>query len=107
VAEVDLHDEVVEWMVGLDDDEWDRTVVVIDRLSAVRSSARMPMSRSLGEGLFELRFTLGSTARRITYRFTKNGRIVLLTTFRKQRNNERHEIDRARKAAAECAQRYP
>ncbi len=31
----------------------------------------MPVSRSLGEGLFGLRFTLGPTARRITYRFTK------------------------------------
>ncbi len=27
--------------------------------------------------------TLGPTARRITYRFTKDGRIILLTTFRK------------------------
>jgi hypothetical protein len=61
----------------------------------------------LGEGLFELRFTLGPTARRITYRFTKDGRIVLLTTFRKQRNNERDEINRARRVAAECALRYP
>ena len=56
---------------------------------------------------YELRFTLGRTARRIIYRFTKDGRIVLLTTFRKQRQNERTEVARARKAAAECAQRYP
>lgn len=60
-----------------------------------------------GDGLFELRFSLGPTARRITYRFTKDGRIILLTTVRKQRNNERDEIERARKAAAECALRYP
>jgi hypothetical protein len=107
VAEVELHDEVVEWMNGLDDDEWDRAVVVIDRLGQLGAAARMPLSRSLGDGLFELRFTLGSTARRITYRFTGHGRIILLTTFRKQRNNERLEIDRARKAATECARRYP
>ena len=105
VADVELHDEVVEWMDSLDDDEWDRTVVVIDRLAVLGSSARMPLSRSLGDGLFELRFTLGPTARRITYRFTNDGRIVLLTTFRKQRNNERTEIARARKAAEDCAQR--
>ena len=67
----------------------------------------MPISRSLGDGLFELRFTLGPTARRITYRFAKDGRMILLTTFRKQRNNERHEIERARKAAVECATQYP
>jgi putative component of toxin-antitoxin plasmid stabilization module len=67
----------------------------------------MPLSRSLGDGLFELRFTLSPTARRITYRFTQDSRIILLTTFRKQRNNERHQIDRAPTAAAECARRYP
>lgn len=94
-------------MEALDDDEWDRTIVVIDRLAAVGSSARMPLSKSLGDGLFELRFTLGPTARRITYRFTKDRRIVLLTTFRKQRNNERIEITRARKAADDCARRNP
>ena len=94
-------------MDTLDDDEWDRTVVVIERLAAVGPSARMPLSRSLGDGLFELRFTLGPTARRITYRFTKDGRVVLLTTFRKQRNNERAEIGRARKVATECAKQYP
>lgn len=107
VPEVELHDEVVDWMDSLDDDEWNRTVVVIDRLAVLGSTARMPLSKSLGDGLFELRFTLGPTARRITYRFTKDSRIVLLTTFRKQRNNERTEIARARKAAEHCAKRNP
>jgi len=67
----------------------------------------MPLSRSLGDGLFELRFALGPTARRISYRFTEDGRIVLLTTFAKQRNNERNEVARARKAAEDCARRHP
>ena len=104
---VELHDEIVDWMDSLDDGEWDRVVVVIDRLAALGSSARMPLSKSLGDGLFELRFTLGPTARRITYRFTRDGRVVLLTTFRKQRNNERAEVARARKAAEDCARRNP
>jgi putative component of toxin-antitoxin plasmid stabilization module len=107
VAEVELHDEVVTWLDTLTDHEWQRVVVIVDRLADLGHQARMPLSRSLGDGLFELRFTLGPTARRITYRFTKDGRIILLTTFRKQRNNERQEIDRARTAAAECAVRYP
>ncbi len=105
--ELELHDEIVKWMDTLDDTEWDRTIVVIDRLAALGSSARMPLSRGLGGGLFELRFTLGPTARRITYRFTKDSRIILLTTFRKQRNNERNEITRARTAAEDCAEQYP
>ena len=107
VVEVELHDEVVDWMDSLDDDAWDRVVVAIDRLAGLGSSARMPLSKSLGDGLFELRFTLGPTSRRITYRFTKDGRVVLLTTFRKQRNNERTEIARARDAAVDCARSYP
>lgn len=107
MADVELHNEVVEWMFSLDDPAWDRTVVVIDRLATLGSRARMPLSRSLGDGLFELRFTLGPTSRRITYRFTKDGRVILLTTFRKQRQNERAEVARARQAATECALRYP
>jgi ribosome-binding protein aMBF1 (putative translation factor) len=108
VAEIELHDAIVEWMDSLDDDDdWDRTVVVIDRLATLGSTARMPLSTSLRDGLFELRFTLGPTARRITYRFTKDSRIVLLTTFRKQRHNERTEIARARRAAEDCAKRNP
>lgn len=107
MLDVELHDEIVEWLDILKDREWDRVVVLIDRLAGLGSRARMPFSRSLGEGLFEVRFTLGPTARRITYRFTKDGRIVLLTTFRKQRNNERDEIERARKAAELCAHSNP
>lgn len=106
MADVELHDEVADWLDTLNAREWDRVVVILDRLADLGSKARMPLSRSLGDGLFELRFTLGPTARRITYRFTKDGRMILLTTFRKQRNNERDEIARARKAATECAQRY-
>jgi hypothetical protein len=106
-SEIELHFEVAEWMNELSDDEWDRTVVVIDRLAMVGSLARMPLSRSLGDGLFELRFSLGSTARRITYRFTRDGRIVLLTTFRKQRDNERAEVSRARRVGDACAARFP
>lgn len=105
VAEVELRDEVVRWMLDLPDSEWDRVVVIVDRLATLGSTARMPLSRSLGDGLFELRFTLGVTARRITYRFTQDGRVVLLTTFRKQRRNERAEVARARQVADECAQR--
>ena len=107
VAEIEAHDEVVEWLDELSQNEWERASVVIDRLASLGSQARMPFSRSLGEGLFEVRFTVGLTARRITYRFTKNSRIILLTTFRKQRNNERAEITRARKIAQDCAKRNP
>ena len=54
VAEVEAHDEVVEWLDGLNQSEWHRTSVVIDRL-----------------------------------------------------NNERAEVDRARKVARNCAEKNP
>ena len=107
VAEIEAHDEVGEWFDEFSQADWDRVSVVVDRLASLGSRARMPFSRSLGEGLFEVRFTLGSTARRITYRFTRDGRIILLTTFRKQRHNERAEVTRARKIAQDCAKRNP
>jgi len=107
VAEIEAHYEVVEWFDELSQDEWERTQIVVDRLASLGSRARMPFSRSLGDGVFEVRFSLGSTVRRITYRFTKDGRIILLTTFRKQRNNERAEVTRARKIAHDCAKRNP
>ena len=107
MAGIELHDEIVEWMAGLNTTEWDRTVIIIDRLADLGSMARMPFSRALGDGLFEIRFALGPTARRITYRFTKDNRIILLTTFRKQRNNERAEITRARQIADDCARLNP
>jgi phage-related protein len=63
---------------------------------------RIPHSRALGEGLFELHFHLDRPAERITYFFPGEQRIVLLTEFRKQRMNERAEIERARGAMARC-----
>ena len=107
MAELELHDEVTDWLATLTKEDWDRALIVIDRLVESGSAARMPFSRALGGGLFELRFTLGPTARRITYRFTRDNRIVLLTTFRKQRNNERAEVTRARNVAADCATHNP
>lgn len=101
--DVELHEEIVDWLATLNEKDWIRTSIVIDRLAGLGQKARMPFSRALGEGLFEVRFTLGRTARRITYRFTQDTRIVLLTTFRKTKQNETGEIKRARTAAAQCA----
>jgi len=107
VTEIELLDEIVVWLDTLSEVEYQRVVVLLDRLAVLGSNARMPLSRSLGNGLFELRFTLGNTARRITFRFTQDGRIVLLTTFRKQRQSESAEVRRARKVAAADAGIHP
>jgi putative component of toxin-antitoxin plasmid stabilization module len=99
VVEIVLRGEVSDWLATLNDADGKRTTRAIGRLASLGYTARMPLSRSLGDGLFELRFSLGPTARRITDRFAEDHRIVLLATFRKQRNNERSEIERARQVA--------
>jgi putative component of toxin-antitoxin plasmid stabilization module len=55
-------------------------------------------SRPVGGGLFELRFTCEGTARRVTYFIHTQTKVIALTTFRKQRQNERREVARARQA---------
>jgi len=60
----------------------------------------MPHSRSLGEGLFELRFAImrATVEQRITYTFDAGRMVITLTTFRKTSQNEAQEVARARKA---------
>ena len=61
----------------------------------------MPYSKPLGDGLLELRFNCEDVQRRITYYFDPVRRAITLTTFRKQRQNERNEVKRASKAMRE------
>ncbi|WP_211658380.1 type II toxin-antitoxin system RelE/ParE family toxin [Phytoactinopolyspora halophila] len=56
------------------------------------------LSRQLGDGLRELRFSCEGVHRRVTYYLHPEKRAITLTTFRKQRQSERHEVERARKA---------
>lgn len=96
--EIDVEPEVTEWLEGLSEADFHAAAAAIDRLERSGNRLRMPLSRALGGGLFELRFTAGGVARRVTYTFRPGRRIVLLTTFRKQRQKEQAEIRRAREA---------
>ena len=99
---VELEPEVREWIESLAVAAFATVAFHIDRIGEQGSRLRMPHSRALGEGLFELRFDLDRTAQRISYFFPGAARIVLLTVFRKQRDNERREVARARMAMARC-----
>jgi hypothetical protein len=98
VWEIELSKEVTDWYVALV--ERDRAFAdrAFDRLGEVGPQLSMPHARSLGDGLRELRFTCEGVSRRITYYFELDRKAVLLTTFRKQRDNERREVDRVRRA---------
>lgn len=96
---VEFSDEVRQWYASLSPAGLATADRILTRLQDVGHELRMPHSRQLGEGLYELRFTCESVARRITYVFEPERRVITLTTFRKQRDNERAEILRARRAA--------
>ncbi len=100
--EVELESEVEEWLDTISIKEFASVLPHIERLAGRGSALRMPASRSLGDDLFELRFDLNRVTWRISFFFTGTKRIVLLTVFRKQRMNERHEIERARSAMRRC-----
>ena len=100
--EVELEPEVEEWLDSITLTEFASVLPHIERLAERGSALRMPASRALGDGLFELRFDLNRVAWRIAFFFAGAKRIVLLTVFRKQRMNERQEVKRARAAMARC-----
>lgn len=58
----------------------------------------MPHAKYLGQKLYELRFAAEKVNRRITYTFDEDRKVITLTTFRKQRQNESREVLRARRA---------
>jgi hypothetical protein len=97
---IELSEEVRVWYVSLSPSGKATTDRILARLEAQGHLLRMPHSRSLGAGLYELRFSCENVARRITYVLDPERHAVTLTTFRKQRQNERAEILRARRAQA-------
>lgn len=99
---IELEPEVERWLEDLTDDDFHQAAQALDRLEAFGSDLRMPFSRPLGDALFELRFHCQGVPRRITYWHGEGGRVILLTTFRKQRASERREIDRTRRVMRRC-----
>lgn len=82
--------------------EFATVVAAAEHLAEDGNRLRFPVTRALGGGLFALRVGMDRVARRITFYFADDRRIVLLTTFRKQRRKERTEVRRARRAMQRC-----
>ena len=93
---VEISPEVENWYATLKSKDRATADRAFERLADSGPALRMPHARPLGEGLFELRFTCEGTARRVTYYTDPPRRIITLTTFRKQRQQERREVTRAR-----------
>lgn len=93
--EIELSEEVARWYVRLPARDRAFADRALDRLASRGPGLRMPQSRALGDGLHELRFSCEGVSRRVTYAFGKDREVTALTTFRKQRDREVHEVDRA------------
>ena len=61
-----------------------------------------PWSDHLEGPVWELRISLRDVAARITYWCTSEGTIVLLAVFRKTRQHDQRQIDRAMRAQKTC-----
>ena len=92
--------EVAQWYRKLNATDQMMTDKMIELLQAYGNQLRMPHSKPLGDGLFELRFALqhNTIDQRITYVFDPERRIITLTTFHKTQNNQAREVTRARQA---------
>lgn len=95
---IELSHEVVVWYARLSPRDRASADRAFDRLAAEGPALREPHSRALRGGLHELRFTCEGASRRITYAFGRGREVRALTTFRKQRDVERDEVARARRA---------
>lgn len=93
---VEFSQEVKDWYDGLAVSDFALARRAFELLRDRGPMLRMPQSRNLGDGLFELRFTCEHVARRVTYTIDPTRNVITLTTFRKQRDNERREVKRAR-----------
>jgi len=95
---VEISPEVEDWYATLKSNDKAMADRSFDRLAELGPALRMPHARPLGGSLSELRFTCEGTARRVTYYIDMRTKVITLTTFRKQRRNERREVSRARQA---------
>lgn len=103
---IELEPEVRRWLETLPDTQYAKAERAADMLLEKPTTLSEPNSRHLGGKLRELRFVLGRSQMRITYWLTSDRRIVLLTVFRKTKQRETAEVERARIAQAECEEKH-
>ncbi|MCC3773962.1 type II toxin-antitoxin system RelE/ParE family toxin [Streptomyces sp. UNOB3_S3] len=99
---IEIEPEVRQWLELLPDSQYDKAERAADMLMAAPTTLGEPYARHLGDGVRELRFTMDGNAVRITYWLAPDRRIVLLTVFRKTRQREAAEVERARLAQKVC-----
>lgn len=99
---IELEPEVREWLAELSADHYERVEAHADHLAEKAEVLGEPYSRHLGGKVRELRFRLDGRSVRITYWLAPGRRVVLLTVFRKTRQCQRDEVNRAQLAQKAC-----
>jgi hypothetical protein len=99
---LELEPEVRDWLDGLSDSDFKRVDEVCGMLAAQGTGLGGPWSDHLGGTVWELRVRLHQVAARVTYWHRPDGTIVLLTAFRKTRQHDHRQIDRAVRAQQVC-----
>jgi hypothetical protein len=99
---VELEPEVRGWLEGLPTAQFARAAFYVDLLAEQGPLLGEPYTKQLDGKLRELRFYVERDAVRVTYWIASGRRIVLLTVFRKTRQREDREVERARRALARC-----
>jgi hypothetical protein len=99
---LELEPEVRDWLNSLSDSDFKRVDEVCGMLAEKGSELGGPWSDHLEGPVWELRIRLRDVAARITYWCTADRRIVLLTVFRKTRQHDQRQIDRAIRAQETC-----
>lgn len=88
----------LDFINGLDDDMQAKIFREISILRNLGYDMREPYSKSLGDGIFELRAKFGSNISRVLYFFVVGRRIILTNGFiKKTQKTPKKEIDLAKK----------
>jgi hypothetical protein len=87
---------------SLSDSDYKRVDEVCGLLAEKGTELGGPWSDHLDGPVRELRLRLRDVAARVTHWCTPDGRIVLLTAFRKTRQHEQRQIDRAVRSQKTC-----
>lgn len=103
---IEAEDEVDTWLMKLS--ARDAAVHASTCNCSPNTAAPWPCRTRAASGTayVELRFHLRDEQRRITFWIAPDRRIVLLTTFRKQRQNERREVERAHNVLTQVQQEF-
>jgi hypothetical protein len=98
----ELEPEVRDWLDGLSGSDYKRVDEVCGMLAEKGTELGGPWSDHLEGPVWELRVRLRDVAARVTYWCRSDGVIVLLTMFRKTREHDQKQIDRAVRLEKAC-----